>query len=243
MTKLYEKMSPDSKIAKHFACRRTKTTCILTGAMMPSLKVCLTAYMKIDTSWLIVNDGSSDTGLEKMNAVCTHILDVERSNKVEAKFFNMCSTSGKPCSTAGSLFNAIDNTFTSDEISWEQCASIGLNNTNVNVGDKNSIKSRVQQRNKSCFIAGCNCHLANTAASNGGSTYSCVSGFDTADHMVDLYYFKSSTRRKGFLPEFLKFLDTEWEGLGKYITTRWLSLENCRERVEKLSRPKVNFSL
>lgn len=208
MTKLYKKMFPDTRMAKYFAYSRMKTACILNDAMMPSLKAYETAYMKID-KFAIVNNGSSDTGLEKMNAVCTHILDVERSNKVEAKFFNMSSTSGKPCSTAGSLFNAIDNTFTSDEISWEQCASIGLNNTNVNVGDKNSIKSRVQQRNKSCFIAGCNCHLANTAASNGGSTYSCVSGFDTADHMVDLYYFKSSTRRKGFLPEFLKFLDTE----------------------------------
>ena len=115
--------------------------------------------------------------------------------------------------------------FILDNVSWEQCVSIGLDNTNVNVGVKNSIKSRVQRRNKSCFIVGCNCHLARSVASNGGSSsYNRVSGFDIADHMVDLYYyFKSSTRRKGILLAFLRFLDMEWEGLGKYVTTRSLS--------------------
>ena len=47
MPKLYEKMSPDSKIAKCFACSKTKAACILNGAMMPSLKAYLTAYMKL----------------------------------------------------------------------------------------------------------------------------------------------------------------------------------------------------
>ena len=99
----------------------------------------------------------------------------------------MCNTSFEHCSTAESLFNAIENAFTSDEISWEQCVSIGLENTNVKVCVKNSIKFRVQQRNKSCFIAGCNCHLAQIAASTRGSSYSHVSGFGMAEYMVDLY--------------------------------------------------------
>ena len=205
MTKLYKKMFPDTRMAKYFAYSRMKTACILNDAMMPSLKAYLTAYMKID-KFAIVNNGSSDTGLEKMNVVCIHIFDVDRSNKVEVKFFNMCTTSGEHCSTTESLFNAINNTFTLDEISWEQCVSIA----NVNVGIKNSIKFRVQQQNESCFIAGCNCHLAHIAASNGGSSYSRVSRLDMADHMVDLYYyFKSSTRRKEILLEFLRFLNME----------------------------------
>ena len=62
---------------------------------------------------------ASDTAREKMNAVCTHIFVVERSNKVELKFFNMCTKSGENCSTTESLFNAIDNAFTLEEISWE----------------------------------------------------------------------------------------------------------------------------
>ena len=131
----------DSKIAKSFASSRTKAACILSGALMSSLKA--TAYIKID-AFSILNDGSSDTGLEKINVVCIHIVHV-----------HMCITSVNHCSTFEILFNTIDSIFTLNEISWEQCVTIGLdntlNNTNVNVGVKNSIKSRVQQRNKSCF--------------------------------------------------------------------------------------------
>jgi len=46
MTRLYPKMFPDSQIAKSFACSRTKTSCVLNDAMMPSLKDYLTSYMK-----------------------------------------------------------------------------------------------------------------------------------------------------------------------------------------------------
>ena len=159
--------------------------------MMPSPKTYLTAYTKI-FKFAIVNDESSDTGLEKMNAVCTHIFYVERPNKVQVKFFNIFTTSDEHCSTAESLFNAIDNAFTSYKIFCEQYVSIGVDN--VNIGVKSSLKSRVQERNKSCFIAGYNCLLAHIAANDEGSSYSRVSGFDMEDHMVDLYYyFKSSS--------------------------------------------------
>ena len=100
---------------------RKETACILNCAMMPSLKAYLTTYMKIN-KFAIVNDGSTDTDLEKMNAVRTHIFDGESSNKVEVKFFNMRTMSGEHCFTTESLFNTINNAFTSDEISWEQCA-------------------------------------------------------------------------------------------------------------------------
>ena len=48
---------------------------------------------------VFLNDESSDRGLEKMNGMCIHIFDIERSNKVEVKYFNMCTTSGEHCST------------------------------------------------------------------------------------------------------------------------------------------------
>ena len=91
MTKLYKKMFPDTRMTKYFAYSRMNTACILNDAMMPSLKAYLTAYMKID-KFAIVKNGSSDMGLEKMNVVRIHIFDVNRSNKVEVKFFNMCTT-------------------------------------------------------------------------------------------------------------------------------------------------------
>ena len=110
MTKVYEKMFPDSKIEKRFACSRTKTACILNDATMPPVKAYLTAYIKINT-FTIANDGSSDTGIEKINTACTHMFNVERSDKVQVKFFNIGTTSGEHCSATERLFNAIDNLY------------------------------------------------------------------------------------------------------------------------------------
>ena len=72
---MYQELFPDSKIAKNFKCSRTKTTCIMNQAMRPLLRNELTEYMK-EEPFSLLNDGSSDTGLKKMNAVVVNIFNV-----------------------------------------------------------------------------------------------------------------------------------------------------------------------
>lgn len=74
---LYAKMFPDSNIAKKFA----SATCILNKAIMPSLQDYIVAYMKTNP-FPLVNDGSSDTGISKMNSACALIFDINNSDKV-----------------------------------------------------------------------------------------------------------------------------------------------------------------
>ena len=69
LSPLYSQMFSDSKIAKNVKCSRTKTASILNYAMMPALKSSLLDIMK-KQPYPLVNDGTSDTGLKKMNAVC-----------------------------------------------------------------------------------------------------------------------------------------------------------------------------
>ena len=59
----------DSKIARNFNYGWTKTTAILNEAMRPSLKYSLVEYMK-DQPSALVNDGTSDCGIKKLNALC-----------------------------------------------------------------------------------------------------------------------------------------------------------------------------
>ena len=99
LSPLYAKMFPDSKIAKHFRSRRTKTTCILRDAMYPALKKTLVEYMR-ENPFSLVHDGSSDSGIKKMNAACAFIFDVNNSKYVETKFYDMCATSGEDCGKA-----------------------------------------------------------------------------------------------------------------------------------------------
>ena len=80
------------------------------------------------------------------------------------------------------------------EVTWGNCISLGVDNTNTNVDEHNSIKSRALKENKSIFIARCNCHLVYLAAGQGGKAYANISGFDMEEHQVDIYYyFKKST--------------------------------------------------
>lgn len=143
----------------------------------------------------------------------------------------MCVTTGEDCGKAEVLFQAIDNNFIGDSIDWKNVIAVGLDNTNVNMGCNNSIKTRILDKNPDSFIAGCNCHLSHLAASKGADAFSSVTGFDIEDHEVDIYYyFSKSTKRKGILLEFLDFVDLEWGEIVRYVSTRWLSLEKCCDK-------------
>ena len=111
------------------------------------------------------------------------------------------------------------------------------------MGIRNSIKSRILQKNSGVFVAGCSCHLAHLAAGADGQAYQGVTDFDMEDHQVDMYYFfKNSTRRKGILLEHLQFMGQEWEDMSRFVHTRWLSLENCcNKEFKKLPSLKFMF--
>ena len=79
---------------------------------------------------------------------------------------------------ASTLFEAIYGTLTKDRLDWDNIVSVGLDNINGNIGNKNSIKSIIPEKNASCFIVYCNCHLSHLAAGRGGSAYSAVSCLD-----------------------------------------------------------------
>ena len=115
---------------------------------MPSLHDYIVTYMKTNP-FALVNDGLSDTGLNKMNPACALIFDVSNFNEVGFKFFDMCPTTRENCCQAETLFKAIDSALELDGILWANCVNMGVDNTNSNVEIQNTSK------NPNCFIAGC----------------------------------------------------------------------------------------
>ena len=71
--------------------------------MHPSLKYTLVEYMK-EQPFALVNEGTSDGGIKKMNALSANVFDVNNLKHVELKFYNMCATSGEHCSKPVTLF-------------------------------------------------------------------------------------------------------------------------------------------
>ena len=179
---MYSKMFPDSKIAQKFRCARTKATAILNNAIHPTLHESLVTYMQ-NRPLSICNDGSSDSGIKKMNPVCINIFDANNSLQVQTKFYDMCVDTRVDRSKSETLFNAINDKFVKDDIHWQNVISVGLDNSSAKMGICNSVKSRIlHQENPDCLNVGCNCHLAHLAASKDGAAYHKKTGFDIEEH-------------------------------------------------------------
>ena len=146
---MQRKNFPDSEIAKNYHCARTKTACILNYALAPQLRDELVAAMKQEPYSLSV-DASNDAGISKMNPLTVRIYDVNQK-VVSQKFLDLCLTTGVDASKPKEVFETINSTLERYEIPWNHCTAFGVDNTNSNIGTKNSIKSRVTEVNPSIF--------------------------------------------------------------------------------------------
>ena len=112
----------------------------------------------------------------------------------------MCMWKG---GTAEELFSTIDNCMSSIGISRDNCVPVGVDNGRVNMGNTNSIMTRVLAQNSSVYFNGCPYHTVHNKSASASSAFSCATGFDVADFMDDLYYwFDYSTKRENKLAEF-----------------------------------------
>ena len=201
----HDKLSPairsqfcDSKVAAQYHSASTKTMCMLNGAIAPSLLSELVEKKKIGAFSLMV-DGSNDSGLEKMNPLTVRIFD---RNSINTYFLDMCPMAS---STAEGIFTGMNSRLAKllgIENPWMNCTAVGVDNTSVNIGVRNSLKVCVQARNPSIYFNGCPCHIIHNAGQKGAEQFSMLAGFDVEEFVVDIFYwFDKSTKRKNMLAQ------------------------------------------
>ena len=166
MGPLVKDIFPDSKIATGYQCARTKATCILKGGIKPDLQVELITEMK-KSCFSISTDGSNNQSLEKMNPVTVRLFDINQ-HKIVAKFLDMCLSKS---STAVGIFSSIDEVFQKNEIPWENCISLGVDNTSVNVGKHKSLIVEARKQNANIILMGCSCHIAHNTAKHSTTAF------------------------------------------------------------------------
>ena len=241
LSPLMSEMFPDSEIAKKYSSARTKTSCILNGALKPHFQSELIKQMQFNPYSLSI-DGSNDTGLEKMNPLTVKIFDVNR-NEVVHKFLDMCTTSGKDCGTAKGIFAKMDEVLVRNEVPWMNCIALSVDNTSVNLGVRNSLQVHSTNKHKGIYVLGCPCHIVHNNAAKAGKAFANI-GFDIQDLCVDTFYwFEYSTKRKAGLGDFCNFCDTEYRHVVKFCSTRWLSLESAVTRLLRLYQALKSYFL
>ena len=181
--------------------------------------------------YLLCTDGSNDEGLVKLNPLLVRVFDINEG-KVVSQLLNMCTCKKND---AESLFGLIDDALKKEDVNWNNRVAIGMDNTSVNMGNHNSIKTRVLEKNWSVHGNGCPCHTIHNTAAKAAETFSEVAGFDIEDFLVDLHhYFDKSSKRKFTIKEFCLFCEQEYRKIIKYVSTRWLSLEAAVTRSLKI---------
>ena len=232
MTDSRPQFAPDSKIASKYHSASTKATCMLNEAVAPMLLHDLVERMKVQPFSLSV-DGSNDSGLEKMNPVTIRLFDLAQ-NSIVTRFLDMCtSTSG----TAEGVFTVIDNKMKEllqSTNPWALCTSVSVDNTSVNIGVRDFLKTRVTKCNPAIFFNGCPCHILHNAAQKAAECFAGCCGFDVEELVIDLYYwFEKSTKCKNELRSYCRFCDQDYREIVKHVSTRWLSLEIAVQRTLK----------
>ena len=89
---------------------------------------------------------------------------------------------GANSSTAESIFNKMDEAFVNNDIIWDKCVGTGVHNTSVNLAIRNSIRTRVLQKNASFYFMGCPCHIVHNTALKAANSFT----------QVDMYTINSS---------------------------------------------------
>ncbi len=145
LTQIIKKEFQGSTAAEEYACGRTKTSAIV-NCMGDEFKKELVNDMK-NSPFSIMIDGSNDSGMAKMYPITVRIYDVE-FERVMTKFFDINLIEGRSSGTAATIFEHVDAVFEKYEIHWNSVTGLGVDNTNVNIGEHDSIKSRVLERAK-----------------------------------------------------------------------------------------------
>ena len=242
MTPLFRDVFLDSEIAKRYASRHTKTTCLINGALAPHYQQELVAYMK-ENPYALAIDGSSDNSIE-MNPLTVRIFD-QVSGTVCTRFLDMCMSSE---ANAEAIFSKMEAALAKHGISWDNCVGISLDNTSAWVAitlSRLEFSMQTQQFTLwdvlvTLFITLLGkliVHLKRYSLSNVYKfiyiiiLYVKVSKFNVEEMVIDLYYwFDKSTKRKANLQRYCVFCDTNYRDIIKHVSTRWLSLEkaiNC----------------
>ena len=95
-----------------------------------------------------------------------------------------------------------------------------MDNTSVNIGVRDSIKTRVSQQNPAVYFNGCPCHIIHNAAQKAGESFTSVSGFDIEEFVIDLFYwFNKSTKQKSELQSYYTFCDQDYQAIIKHVSS------------------------
>ena len=83
--------------------------------------------------------------------------------------------SGRDSATAAAIFAKMDEVLQDNEVKWRNCIGVSVDNTSVNLGKRNSILTRVKEKNPAIYFMGCPCHILHNTCMKAEEKFNQVS--------------------------------------------------------------------
>lgn len=215
----------DSKIASKLGSKRTKTTAIIKKALGPSFSDSL--FKKLETPgcfFSMIMDETTDMSSKKQCALSVIFFDTETS-QVKAMFFDMYEMKS---GTADDLYNSMINSIVSKNIPLDNLIGFSSDTCNVMVGKYNSVFSHLKENHPSIVCIKCTCHSIHLAASK--ACFNLPRSVEDLLRNVGSYFSRSFSRQED-LKNMQIFFGEEIHKILYPGQTRWLSIEQCVNRV------------
>lgn len=131
-------------------------------------------------------------------------------------------------STGRAIFDLLDRELKQRGISWSNCISFAADNAAVMQGMGKGVAAFLKAQHPHIHLIGCACHLMHLAAEKASR----VLGINVEDFLITIYYYlDKSSKRKSNLRDVQMMCNTEVRKILKMVSTRWLSLGQCVNRL------------
>lgn len=232
-SKLFRAMFPDSKIAGQYACGRTKTTAII-ETLADNTDDVISQYLH-SGPFSLATDASTD-----MDSIKLYPLVVRYLHPQQGRIMCVLLTL-KECSKASTgenIFKLLDAELQKRKIPWSNCICFAADNANVMQGLGKGVAGYIGRQNPGIYFLGCPCHLMHIAAERAAKELP----IDLHDVLTKIWYYldKSSNRHQD-LRRFQQLCDVSVHKILKHVSTRWLSLGVCLDRLIEQWEPLRNY--
>ena len=172
----------------------------------------------------IVIDETTDLSSVKQLAVLATYFDIQ---SFESKYF-LLDLVELVDGTANGIYLATKQVFLELHIPMENIIGYSSDTTNVMFGEHNSVAQLLKAEYPNIFIVKCSCHLIHLV-----SSYAALKLPKSLEDLCrDIYnHFHRSSKRQDVYQQFRSFFNAEPSKVLSPGQTRWLSLEECANRI------------
>ncbi|XP_026732235.1 uncharacterized protein LOC113497004 [Trichoplusia ni] len=223
---------PDSTICQGMQMKRTKCTQIVTNVIGAAHEEEICEKLK-KVKFSILTDESTDMSC-KTSCIMVRFYD-STAGRIVSRLYDLHDVfpkgdvaAAEEGATGARLYELMISSLKANDIPLENLLGFGCDSASNNVGDYNSIISRLRQECPGVILMKCVCHSLHRASSDACKTLPRLCE-DLARNIFS--YFRQSAKRKAQLQQFQEFTSVKDHQMLGLAITRWLSFLPAIERI------------